>query len=231
MVNRIFFLTAIIGIFLFNSMIYTPYNEEKQTNTILFANPLIFKALSGPLHNLLADKLWLLSNSVSEMGLGGTYSVNSEEFVAASKTIVMMDPYFYAPVNYASTFMVSIKKDMKSSLELLRLSRTFDRYNFKLYFNELVFLLTYGEDYNYSVDYEYVVDLAKMTESLPIEDKQIGMIFVGNWIDDFIISANNKMNRHAQAIDDLKWLYDNSDNQERRYEIQKRINELKQQLK
>ena len=226
MVSKILLTLSIVGLIFFNSLFYTKHNENNHTNAILFANPLLFKALSGPLHNLIADKLWLLSNSVSEMGVGGSNAVNSKEFVAATKTIVTMDPYFYAPVNYAATYLVSINKDIVTALEFLRLARYFDDKNFKLYFNELIFLLTYADDYNYKVDYDYVIELAKKTEALPIEDKQIGAMLVGNWIDDFIISANSKMNRRAQAIDDLVWLYEQTDDDVRKVEIKKRITEL-----
>jgi hypothetical protein len=220
---------AIIALVLFNTLHEKP-KRLRESNAILFANPLVFKALSGATHNLLADSLWLLSNTVSEMNGRSTEDVDMDELTKASRTISFMDPYFHEANNYATMLIAGYGRDLTSALSLIRLQRFFDHNNFRLYFDELIFLLTYAIDYGMDIDYDYIISLAKKAATLPDSKNLLGQIKINSWIDDILVAANSRLNRQQQALDDLIWLKKNTKNEHRKKEINKRIQQLKKDM-
>lgn len=220
----------IVLLVVFNTQRSQP-KRAVDSNAILFANPLLFKALSGPTHNLLADSLWLLSNTVSEMSGRSTEDVDMEVLAKASTTISFMDPYFHKANNYATMLIAGYGRDLPTALSLLRLQRFFDHNNFRLYIDELIFLVTYAIDYEIDIDYEYIISLAKKAALLPESKNLIGSMKVDSWIEDILIVSNNRLNRQQQALDDLIWLKKNTKNVYRKKQLDKRIKALKLSMK
>lgn len=220
--NKGLLILAILALIGFNIQSTKPH-RKRDNDALLYVNPWLFKALSGPTHNLIADKLWLMSNSVSE-GRNYTDDINATAFMEASHAIVVMDPYFYKANNYATTFMTSILGKLKRSVDFLHLSQSFDKNNFLLYFNEMLYSMTYSKG---PIDYRYIIKLAKIAAVLPDAQKVVGPIKVESWIDDILVYANSKLQHKKQALIDLEWLLEQTSDKKRRKEIQARINTLK----
>lgn len=210
------------------ALVFTAAKPEKfvkKNNELLFANPIILKMISGGFHNILADKLWLLSNTVSEMK-HDSEDVNVTEFYEASMGIAIMDPYFYSANSYPISYFVSIANDLNSSLELIRFTRKIDSENFLLYFNELSLILNYGTDLGYKVDYEKIRKLIYKMETIENKSTYIGIYNVYDWAEDFIVYYSDKANRHDEKIKDLQWLLKNTKDENRKRLIEARIKEF-----
>ncbi len=201
-----------------------PTKKSLVVNEILFAKPLFFRALTNYTHTLSADRLWLLSNTVGEVAAGDSFKVDEMEVYRAFKTIIIMDPFFYPAVNYAATYLASIKKRVDLATNLIKTARIFNKNDFKLYFLEIILLLTYEDEKK--LDDEYIASLAKKAALLPDSQKILGRIVIKDWIEDMLIYARDKKGKRAQAIEDLKWLLKNTKDPVKKKEIEKRLKEL-----
>ncbi len=211
---------------LFN-WVNTAPQKTARSNALLFANPLVFKMISGMTHNFLADKLWLLRATVSEAGAGDSYKVDIEDFIDASTTVAIMDPYFFEANNYAFTYLTSIAADLPSALRLLRMTRFFDNENFKLYFLELIFLVTYAKDHDMHLDYKDIYKMATKISQMPEGRQVLGKFQVKEWVRYIISFAENEILRRAQKLEDLVWLLKHTEDQHKRALIEEKIRELK----
>ncbi|WP_281951440.1 hypothetical protein [Nitrosophilus kaiyonis] len=223
--NKKFFILLFIIFLIFNYLYPKPKKEKIVVNDILFAKPLFFRALTNYTHTLSADKLWLLSNTVGEVATGNSFDVDEMEVYEAFKTIIFMDPYFYPAINYAATYLASIKKRVDLATDLIKKARLFNKNDFKLYFLELILILTYEDEKN--IDDDYIVKLAKEASLLPDSQKILGRIVVKDWVEDMLIYARNKKGKRAQAIEDLKWLLKNTKEPVKKAEIKRKLEELK----
>ncbi|WP_187647281.1 hypothetical protein [Nitrosophilus labii] len=224
MANRVSIFVVISLLVGFVYITPKPTRESLVVNEILFAKPLFFRALTNYTHTLSADKLWLLSNTVGEVAVGDSFKVDEMEVYRAFKTIIVMDPFFYPAVNYAATYLASIKKRVDLATELIKTARIFNKNDFKLYFLEIILLLTYEDEKK--LDDEYIASLAKKATLLPDSQKILGRILVKDWIEDMLIYARDKKGKRAQAIEDLKWLLKNTKDPAKKKEIEKKLKEL-----
>lgn len=191
-------------------------------NELLFSNPYIFRALSNISHTLLADGLWLMSADIGEMAKRSSYAADTEEFFLASRTITVMDPYFSPAINYAATYLSSIHKEINASIALYEQARLYDKNNFLLYFNEMLLRATYQDP----LDDDAIARLGKEASRMPEKRKFFKKENVGNMVEDFVVFARNKRGKREQAIDDLKWLLENSTSEHRKKEIEKRLSAM-----
>lgn len=218
-------LFLLLTIFIVFTFFYPkPKNKKIVVNEILFAKPLFFRALTNYTHTFSADKLWLLSNTVGEVATGDSFKADEYEVYRAFKTIIYMDPYFYPAVNYAATYLASVKKRVDLATDLIKTARMFNPNDFKLYFLEIMLILTY-EDMN-KIDDDYIAKLAKKASLLPDSQKILGRIVVKDWIEEMMIYVRDKKGKRAQAIEDLKWLLKNTKDPVKKKEIEKKLNEL-----
>ncbi len=224
MANRVSIFVVISLLVGFVYITPKPTKKSLVVNEILFAKPLFFRALTNYTHTLSADKLWLLSNTVGEVAAGDSFKVDEMEVYRAFKTIIVMDPFFYPAVNYAATYLASIKKRVDLATELIKTARIFNKNDFKLYFLEIILLLTYEDEKK--LDDEYIASLAKKAALLPDSQKILGRIVIKDWIEDMLIYARNKKGKRAQAIEDLKWLLKNTKDPAKKKEIEKKLKEL-----
>jgi len=201
-----------------------PGARTSAENELLFSNPYLFRAISNISHTLLADRLWLMSADIGEIVKKDSYTIDAGEFFAASKTITVMDPYFFPAVNYAATYLSSIHKDINGSIALYETARLYDKNNFLLYFNEMLLRATYQNP----VDDDAMVRLAKEASLMPENRKFFKKENVGNMVEDFIVFARNKRGRDAQARKDLQWLLKNSTSEQRKKEIVRRLSAMAQ---
>jgi len=205
--------------------IFSVPHLKERSNALLFVNALAFRTFSMGFHNLFADKLWLLSTTISEIK-NDSKSINEEEFIRASRSIIALDPYFYESVNYAATYLVSVKKDLPSALQMLRDARFYDSENFFLYYLEILFVTTYGNDYGYPMDIRSLKALAQKANALPDSQKILGQMIVKDWVDELLILATNQALAKRQSKEDLKWLLKNTQNPAQKKAIEKRLSEL-----
>lgn len=198
---------------------------KERSNALLFVNPMAFRTLTLGFHNLFADSLWLLSTTVSEIK-NNSEEINEQEFLHASQSIVTLDPFFYESVNYAATYLVSVKKDLPNALQILRDARFYDTENFFLYYLEILFITTYGADYGYDLDIRSIQSLAQKANALPDSQKILGVMIVDNWVDELLYLATNQALAKQQSKEDLLWLLKNTQNSEQKEAIQARLSEL-----
>ena len=76
--------------------------QKYRNNSLLFVNPILFKALVNNLSTLTADRLWLLSNSVGDFSKLDK-NTTMRQFYASSKTLAILDPYFFKSISYSAT--------------------------------------------------------------------------------------------------------------------------------
>ncbi len=224
MVNKIVLFLALALFFGFNYLYPKPKKEKIIVNDILFAKPLFFRTLTNDTHTLVADKLWLLSNTVGETRSKDSFKADEMEVFRAFKTITMMDPYFFPAINYAATYLASIKKRLDLALDLIDTAMMYNKNSFNLYFLKIVLYLTYTDEKNF--DDNFVATLAKKAALLPDSQKVLGRIVVKDWVEDLLIYARDKKGKKEQAKKDLEWLLKHTTNPKRKKEILKRLKEL-----
>ncbi|MFW6308325.1 MAG: hypothetical protein ACOC08_06760 [Campylobacterales bacterium] len=195
--------------------------EVVEKNTMLFANPLVYRAVNGAFHTLVADRLWLDANSVSEMRKGDSYSVDSDEFRAAFKTITVMDPHFFQAINYATTYLDTIKSDLKGALLLIDEAERLGNDDFRLLFLKMLLIATY--DLEGGMD-----EVEKISKELISREgrKIFGSLLVDEYIEELYLLSSSKNARSKQRKDDLLWLYKNTKNPKIKSEVEKRLKEL-----
>eukprot|EP01022_Parablepharisma_sp_SALTPOND_P027301 TRINITY_DN6625_c0_g1_i1.p8 TRINITY_DN6625_c0_g1~~TRINITY_DN6625_c0_g1_i1.p8 ORF type:complete len:206 (-),score=28.05 TRINITY_DN6625_c0_g1_i1:3195-3812(-) len=190
-------------------------------NTTLFVNPMVYRAVNGAFHTLVADKLWLDANSVSEMSRGSSYSVDSDEFKAAFKTITVMDPYFFQAINYATTYLATIKNDLDGAVELIDEAESLGNDDFRLLFLKMLLIATYDLEGGM----EEVEKLSK--ELLSRDDKKVfGVLLVDEYIEELYLLSTSKSAKTKQKKDDLLWLYKHTQNLKIKAEVQKKLENL-----
>jgi len=222
--SRVAFLLSAALFLLLSYTIPRPQKSDLVVNEILFARPFFFRALSGYAHTLYADRLWLLSNTVGEVAVGDSFKADEKEVYEATRTIVVMDPFFYPALNYGATYLASIKNRLDLALKLVELAKIFNPEDFKIYFLEILLILTYEDEDK--IDDEKIAALAKKAALLPDSQKILGNMLVNDWVEDILIYARDKKGKRAQAIEDLKWLLKNTEDPLKKREIQKRLQEL-----
>lgn len=225
MANKLALFLAIFLFLGFNFFSPKPDKKRVVVNDILFAKPLFFRALTNYTHTLTADRLWLLSNTVGETAVGDSFKADEMEIFRAFKTIIVMDPFFYPALNYAATYLASIKKRLDLANELIDTAMIFNKNDFKLYFLKIILYLTYEEPKKLNDD--LIAKLAKKAALLPDSQKVLGRISVKEWVVDLLIYARDKRGKKAQAIKDLKWLLKNTKDPKKKKEIEERLKELR----
>ena len=195
-------LFVLLSIFVVFTFFYPkPKNKKIVVNEILFAEPLFFRALTNYTHTLIADRLWLLSNTVGEIATGDSFNVDENEVYLAFRMITYMDPCFYPALNYAATYLASIKKRVDLATDLIKTARMFNQNDFKLYFLEMVLILTYKNFYD--IDYDYIAKLAMRASFFPDKQKRVAQIVVKEWLKEIFVYAKDKKKKKSQTVKDL----------------------------
>lgn len=216
---------GLLFLLLFNQLLYTP-KKGVRSNDLLFANPTLFRFLSGIAHNVLADGLWLLRSTVSEAHYKDSFKVDKEALYLASRTVATMDPYFYEANNYGITYLATIGKDLEKAESLIHLARFFDKENFNLYFLDVLFLVTYAKDYDKAIDFAYVKRLVEKMMAMPEGKKVFERMRVSAWLAYFKHFADDELLRIKQKRQDLLWLYKKTEDPKRKLEIKKKLDKL-----
>jgi len=187
---------------------------------ILFANPLLLKASSGPYSALLADRLWLIASSVDEQGIRSSKDVNVTQMFFAYRGVITLDPHFTLPIIYAATYFSSIHQRLDLALTLIDHARTLGNENFDLVFMRFLLRLTYGEALSAEEIRDIIVKLSQTNQ----------YYFGDQPIDDLVINAvglsHNSVHKRQKTIEDLKWLLKNTEDKRLRKRIQYRLNKL-----
>lgn len=222
--NRYLLSFGLLGLLLFSYISSSPKHEKRQIDSLLFVNPVLSRALSGNFHTLLADRLWLSLSMVSETGAGSSTNVDIERFYQTTKTLIFMDGNFFQAVAYGSTFLLSIYKEIEKAHDMIHLARIFDPQNFKLYFLEIINIISYERS---SVEMmNSVTSLAKEALKIPPKDRNVAITDSGTWIKDALAFSRNKQARKKKQIDHLLWLYKRTKDPIKREMIEKRYKEL-----
>ena len=191
-----------------------PLPKQKQENAdILYLNPYMSKFMVPIGNQILADKFWLLSHNIDETHYKNSHKVNLDNFFIVSKNIILLEPYFYEAVNYPSTYFASVYNDINRSIALLKVSRAYDKKNFFLYYNEILFHILY----NKSINQEFIISLIKRLYLIDSNKKYLHGIRVDDLIYDMLISL--RKNKKSKIKDDLQWLLTNTQNRAKRQEI------------
>ena len=222
--NKFFIGIVFLALGVFAYLSEAPSLKRDRDNALLFSNPLILKALSGYSNGLIADKLWLLSSSVSETGRRGSDNVDTQIFYHTMLNITTLDPYFSSAIVYGATFLASIQEESDLALDLLAKARYFDSENFQLYMLAVMIELTYKKPSD--IDYKEVIRLSEFAASLPDGKKVFGQIKVKDWLKDVVAFSKNQQAKHQKIIDDTKWLYEHTQDLEKKEQIKKRLDQL-----
>lgn len=222
--NKYLLTFGIVGLLLFSYFSIAPKHEKRQIDSMLFVNPIISRALSGNFHTLLADRLWLSLSMVSETGSGSSTNVDIERFYQTSKTLIFMDGNFFQAVAYGSTFLLSIYKEIEKAHDLIHLARIFDPKNFKLYFLEIINIISY-ERASYAM-MESVIYLAEEALKIPPKDRNIAITNSSEWIKDALAFSQNKKARVNKQREHLLWLRRQTKDPQKLQMIEKRLKEL-----
>lgn len=199
-----------LGIAIFSASLLLNKSNQENLDSELFANPLLYRALSGYIHTLQADKLWLASNAISEMRYGNSYQVDEEVFKQAFETIAVMDPYFFQAINYGATYLATIKNDVKGAVTILDRGLEFAPKEFNLLFSKMLLLATYTEAD--TRDFETIKSLAKKLIALDTQ-KRFGNLSVEELIEEMFVFATSKNAKKQKEVEDLLWLYKTTKNQ------------------
>lgn len=224
-VNRYLLGIGLALLLAFSQFSSNPKHGKRQIDSLLFVNPVISRALSGNFHTLLADRLWLSLNMVSEAGAGSSTGVDIERFYKTTKTLVFMDGNFFQAVAYSSTFLLSIYKEIEKAHDLIHLARYFDPKNFKLYFLEIINIISYEKVTLKMI--ESVRTLAKKALAIPEQDRQVVITDSTVWIEDIVAFSQNKLAKKAKKKEQILWLLKQTKDPKKRELIKKRLNELK----
>lgn len=219
--NKLVLLLATIALILFSLFASVPPQRVKRDYNLLFVNPELFRAISGNFHTLLADKFWMMSSLVSETSKGGSFNVNTDELYAATKSLIALDGNFRAPVIYAATYLTSIHKMSKEAKELLELALVYNPLDFPLYFIEVTILLTYESMNKDSLT--RAIQLAELSKKVPADQRKMNIRDVDVWMQEMIEYSKDQLAKNNQKINDLIWLYKQSENEVKRDEIQKKL--------
>lgn len=202
-------------------MIFAPLPQKKRfVPTMLFANPLFYKASSGYFHTLLADRLWLQSNSIGEVARNDT--TDDESFAHAFKTIAIMDPHFFLAANYGALYLASIRNRSDLAIEIIDTALSLYPKNFDLMMMKLAITVSYVTPRNF----DKIRELAQQTIRLGIYRNKLKEELATEYVQTILISAAEQTNRKQEIYQDLIWLYKSTTNPERKEKIKTKIEEL-----
>ena len=191
-----FFLITFLILNLFT--IQKPLKNEKWS--ILYSNPLFLRVVSPNGEHLLADKFWLLSKNIDEIGKGD--QVELEQFFKVYTNITILDSTLEIAIIYASTYLASIKERGDLAIKLLQIAQLFNPDNFQYLFTELIFQIIYVKN----SDRKELIYLAEKISRMPDLEKNIGRIDVTKWADDIIFFLHkNSVQTEIKEVDKL-WL-------------------------
>ncbi len=214
----------LIGAFLLAAclVVFQPSPYEKlDGGEILFAEPLLFKALSGNSANLNADFLWLLSNNISEIKTSG--KVDTEKFSKAFLTIATVEPNFFPAINYGALYLASVKNEVVLAEQIVDTSLQYSPNNINTLFLKLLLNISYKEIQDEHLIYETAKKIAAHENATTYLKKTL----IKNFAQDVLIYSKNSKIGTAQKIKDLQWLYENSEDRSRKKEITEAIEKLK----
>lgn len=201
-------------------LLYAPSPQRQNDSSSLFAaNPLILRAVSTNAHTLLADKLWLDSNNISELGSKNSSSVDSLLFYRAFINIATLDPCFFHAINYGATYLASVPKESRLASNIISSAALFNKDDFRLYFLWLLVEITYEKEPNYERVAWLVKKLAPMSEFR----EQIGIADADSFLLRCLSFAANKTQKRQKAIEDLQWLAKNTKEKSKRALIESEL--------
>ena len=224
--NKALFLLLLALLVVFHTYATLPVRTARTADSLLFVNPVLARALSGNFHTLLADRLWLNLGMVSETGAKGSLDVNTTLFYKTSKTLIFMDGNFFPAVAYSSTFLISLFNEIKQAHDLIHLARIFDPLNFKLYFLEIINIISYEHatpSMLSRVDY-----LGKKALAIPQEKRGIAIRDSTVWIEEALAFAQNDLARKQKQKEQLLWLLKQTKDPNQRALIRNRLEDLAQ---
>jgi len=216
MIHKLLLIPILVGYLLINQLIIYTNDYQESKNSSLFYNPLIFKAFTGSYSTLIADKLWLLTSQVDELKFAKKNNTEKDvivdEMVSAYSTINHLDPNFTAPIVYASSYLITQKKEFKKGIFLINEALKKNPENIKLIYLKFVYLTTYKE---IKPDIKEVVYLAKK-----LYEKEV--IFMGHLkVSDFIAETVEHLSKDKiDKKENLLRLYKYAKNKEIKEDIE-----------
>lgn len=196
--------------------------KQKAASSFLYSNPLISKAALGVFSPFVADFAWLESTKIGEMGKGGTYNVNKNEFRLAFMTIASLDPHFFHATNYGSSFLFSIHKDKISAFDIIDRARLQNKDDFRLLYLKLIMEVT-----DQRPDKKVLKELAMQVFTHPDFKGVFGVMKVDDFLIEILSFAGDEGAKTKQLKDELEWLYKNTKDEKKKQLIATKLKELK----
>ncbi len=211
----IVFLAAIFAIF-------APIpQKQKAASSFLYSNPLISKAALGVLSPFAGDFAWLESTKIGEMGKGGTYNVDKNEFKLAFMTIASLDPHFFHATNYGSSFLYSIHKDKAGAFDIIDRARLQNKDDFRLLYLKLIMEVT-DEKPNKELLKELAMQVFVHSDFKGV----FGVMKVDNFLVEVLSFAGDEDAKTKELRDELEWLYKNTKDEKKKQLIATKLKEL-----
>lgn len=147
MMSKIILSFLIIIFVLFNMKIVKDREYIPPLEQLLFVNPLVFKIFTNLYSAFYADKLWLMSSQVDEMGSEkrGT-EVDTIKLTKGYTAINYLDPNFTQPISYVVSYLIINEKKYELGMDILNKAIEKSPTNTKLLFLKLVYITTYSPE-------------------------------------------------------------------------------------
>lgn len=120
--------------------------------------------------------------------------------------------------------MLSIYKEIDKAHDLIHLARIFDPLNFKLYFLEIMNIVSYERVTLEMID--SLKALAKKALEIPAKDRHIAITDSTVWIEEALTFSQNKLAKKAKKRAQLLWLLKQTKDPKKRELIKVRLHEL-----
>jgi len=196
-----------------------PQPASGEAGVLLEAQPLLLRAATNISHTLTADFLWLASGRVGEIA---RKNEDAQTIYDVAQNVITADPFFFPAVNYFATYLSSIHDEVTKGAFLYELARRWDDENVLLYFYEIVLRVTYKR----RPDGEAISELSREAYLLSEEKSYMKKKEVEEMIKGFILYARNKTRKQEKIRDDLLWLKEKSQSEERKAQIQELLDAI-----
>ncbi len=192
-----------------------PQPDDKNIDPTAFAGRLmLLRALSGPFHTLLADRYWILSSSLNEMGYAEAQKTDSTPFFEAMKTIITLDPGYLSSLRYGSTYLASIFRNTDQAHELIDTSLDYLQENTDLYLLKISLEIGYHSPPRYDRINQWVEAIIAIEGESP------------DWLGNALLYAKKRELRRELQREDLKWMLQQATNEVEKAAIEKKLARL-----
>jgi len=189
-----------------------PKPDSRNIDPTAFAGRLtMLRALSGPFHTLLADRYWILSSSLNEMGYAEAQKTDSTPFFEAMKTIITLDPGYLSSLRYGSTYLASIFRNTDQAHELIDTSLNYLEKNADLYLLKINLEIGYHSPPRYDRINQWIEEIIAIEGEIP------------DWLGNALLYAKKRELHRELQREDLKWMLRQATNEIEKSAIEKKL--------